>query len=143
MVASGWNSNIIVSNNASRTLGASLQSNYSEPFELTFLSWFGPWTINIFIGKLNYERVIDNAKLISVTVGFRPAPKPRDKPSPHCAVVTELADNCGIPSCKAEEPGNQLNGINARCNLPYCNSALHWQTVGEDEAARLPSKRAS
>ena len=74
MVASGWNSYIIVSNNASRTLGASLQSNYSEPFELTFLSWFGPWTINIFIGKLNYERVIDNAKLISVTVGFRPAP---------------------------------------------------------------------
>ena len=154
----GWNSNLILSNNARPTLGASLQRNYSEPFDVPVLSWLGPWTTNLFIAKLDDERVINNAKLIGMTVGFRPIPRLEinlrrtaqwggdGRPetfSNFLELVTGLADNCGSSSCKAQEPGNQLGGIDVRWNLPWYNSALYWQTVGEDEAGGLPSKRAS
>ena len=36
-----------------------------------------------------------------------------------------------------------MGGKDVRWNLPWYNSALYWQTVGEDEAGGLPSKRAS
>ncbi len=153
-----WNSNLILSNNARPTLGASLQRNYSEPFDVPVLSWLGPWTTNLFIAKLDDERVINNAKLIGMTVGFRPVPSLEinlrrtaqwggdgrsESFSNFVELVTGLADNCSSTECKAEDPGNQLGGIDARWNLPWYNSALYWQTVGEDEAGGLPSKRAS
>ena len=154
----GWNSNLIFSNNARPTTGLTLQRNYSEPFKWPVLKHLGPWTTNLFIAKLDDERHIDNAKLVGMTVGLRPLQsleinlrraaqwggegRPQSGKS-FFELVTGLADNCGDPSCKADEPGNQLGGIDFRWDLPWFNSSIYGQRVGEDEAGGLPAKSAS
>jgi len=154
----GWNSNLILSNNARPTPGLTLQRNYSKPFHWPVLKHLGPWTTNLFISKLDDERHIDNAKLVGMTVGFRPrqsleinlrrAAQWGGEGRPQSAksffeLVTGLADNCGDPSCKADEPGNQLGGIDFRWDMPWLNASIYGQRVGEDEAGGLPAKNAS
>ena len=154
----GWNSNLILTNNARPTPGLTLQRNYSEPFQLPVLKHLGPWTTNLFISKLDDERYIDNAKLVGMTVGLRPLQsleinlrraaqwggegRPQSGKS-FFELVTGLADNCGDPSCKADEPGNQLGGIDFRWDLPWFETSVYGQRVGEDEAGGLPAKNAS
>jgi hypothetical protein len=152
-----WNSSLIFSNNARPTPGVTLQRNYSDPFELPVLEWLGPWTTSMFITKLDDERVINNAKLVGMTVGFRPSRtleinlrrsaqwggegRPESLKS-FLELLTGVADNCGDISCKPDEPGNQLGGIDIRWYLPWLNTSIYGQTIGEDEAGGLPSRRA-
>ena len=154
----GWNSNLILSNNARPTPGLTLQRNYSEPSQWPVLKHLGPWTTNLFISKLDDKRHINNAKLVGMSVGLRPLQsleinlrrsaqwggegRPQSAKS-FFELVTGLADNCGHPSCKADEPGNQLGGIDFRWDMPWFNASLYGQRVGEDEAGGLPAKNAS
>ena len=154
----GWNSNLILSNNARPTTGLTLQRNYSEPFQWPILKHLGPWTTNLFISKLDDERHIDNAKLVGMTVGLRPlqrleinlrrAAQWGGEGRPQSAksffeLVTGLADNCHTLECRLDEPGNQLGGIDFRWDLPWLSSSVYGQRVGEDEAGGLPAKNAS
>jgi len=152
-----WNSSLILTNNARPTPGLTLQRNYSDPFELPVLQWLGPWTTSMFITKLDDERFIDNAKLVGMTVGFRPHQtleinlrrtaqwggegRPESVKS-FFELLTGIADNCGDISCKSDEPGNQLGGIDIRWDLPWLDGSIYGQTIGEDEAGGLPSRRA-
>ena len=153
----GWNSNLILSNNARPTPGLTLQRNYSEAFDFPILKHLGPWTTNLFISKLDDQRHIDNAKLVGMTVGFRPLQsleinlrrsaqwggegRPQSAKS-FFELVTGLADNCDTADCKVDEPGNQLGGVDIRWDLPWLNASLYGQQVGEDEAGGLPAKSA-
>jgi len=152
-----WNSSLILTNNARPTTGLMLQRNYSEAFDFILLEWLGPWTTSMFISELDDERVIKNAKLLGMTVGFRPIDslelnlrrtaqwggdgRPQSGKS-FIKLLTGIADNCGELSCKSEEPGNQLGGIDFRWDLPWQDVSIYGQTVGEDEAGGLPSRRA-
>jgi len=154
----GWGSNLILSNNARPTAGLTLQRNYSEPFDLPVLRYLGPWTSNLFISELDDRRHIDGAKLVGMTVGFRPLQnleinfrrtaqwggegRPQSAKS-FIELVTGIADNCDNLSCKPNEPGNQLGGIDLRWDMPWLDASLYLQRVGEDEAGALPSKSAS
>jgi len=153
----GWNSNLILSNNARPTPGLTLQRNYSEAFDFPILKHLGPWTTNLFISKLDDQRHINNAKLVGMTVGFRPLQsleinlrrsaqwggegRPQSAKS-FFELVTGLADNCDTADCRVDEPGNQLGGIDIRWDLPWLNASLYGQQVGEDEAGGLPAKSA-
>lgn len=152
------NSSLIFTNNARPTTGLMLQRNYSESFDLPMLAWIGPWTTSMFISELDDERHINNAKLVGMTVGFRPYEsleinlrrsaqwggkgRPQSLKS-FVRLLTGIADNCGEQSCKAEEPGNQLGGIDIRWDLPWLDASVYGQTIGEDEAGGLPSRRAT
>lgn len=151
------NSSLILSNNARPTTGLTLQRNYSEAFETPFLRWMGPWTTSMFLTELDDERVIDKAKLMGMNVSFRPIQtlevnlrrtaqwggegRPESLKS-FVRLLTGLSDNCGDPSCKADEPGNQLGGIDVRWDIPRFDASIYGQLVGEDEAGGLPSRRA-
>lgn len=153
-----WNSSLILTNNARPTTGLTLQRNYSDPFELPVLGWLGPWTTSMFIAKLDDERVINNAKLIGMTFGFRPTQaleinlrrtaqwggegRPESIKN-FLELISGIADNCSEASCNASEPGNQLGGIDIRWDIPWLDASLYGQTIGEDEAGGLPSRRAS
>jgi len=153
-----WNSSLILTNNARPTTGLTLQRNYSDPFELPILEWLGPWTTSMFITKLDDQRFIDNANLVGMTVGFRPTQaleinlrrtaqwggegRPESFKS-FLELLTGVADNCGDSSCKPDEPGNQLGGIDIRWDLPWLDGSIYGQTIGEDEAGGVPSRRAS
>jgi hypothetical protein len=154
----GWNSNLILSNNARPTPGLTLQRNYSEPSQWPVLKHLGPWTTNLFISKLDDERHINNAKLVGMSVGLRPlqsleinlrrAAQWGGEGRPQSAksffeLVTGLADNCDTSDCRIDEPGNQLGGVDFRWDMPWFNASLYGQRVGEDEAGGLPAKNAS
>ena len=153
-----WNSNLILTNNARPTTGITLQRNYSEAFETPFLQWLGPWTTNIFITELDDERFVKNAKLVGMTVGFRPSDsfeinfrrsaqwggdgRPQSF-SNFLELLTGISDNCVAVSCKENEPGNQLGGIDIRWDIPWLKASVYGQAIGEDEAGGLPSRRAN
>ena len=153
----GWNSSIMLSNNARPTPGFTLHRNYSDPFELPVLNWLGPWTTNMFISKLDDERFIDNAKLVGLTVGFRPTPSLEinlrrtaqwgGEGRPHglknfIKLVGGVSDNCWTLDCRVTEPGNQLAGFDVSWAVPWINVTVYGQKIGEDEHAKTPNKNA-
>ena len=153
----GWSSNLLLTNNARPTFGLTLQRNYSDPFDFPVLEWFGPWTTNIFISELDDERHINNAKLVGMTVGFRPIQsleinlrrgaqwggdgRPQSFNN-FVKLVLANSDNCPEQSCKPNEPGNQIAGADFRWDLPWYDLSVYGQMVGEDGSGSLPSKRA-
>jgi hypothetical protein len=151
----GWNSSVILSNNARPTPGLMLQRNYSDPYSLPVLRRLGPWTASAFISELDDDRHIKDAKLLGFTFGFKPTPEleinlrrtmqwgGEGRPESIDNLVKLLlgnADNCDTQACRLEEPGNQLAAIDISWYLPLIGSSLYVQTVGEDEAGYMPSR---
>ena len=58
-------------------------------------------------------------------------------------LLSGTSDNCAAAECKDDEPGNQLGGIDLRWSLPWLSSSIYLQTIVEDEAGGLPSRRAN
>ena len=157
-----WGSATLVSNNARPLPAIMLQRNYSEPFETKWLSWAGPWTFNTFIGVLEDERVVTDAKLLGISVNFKPTDQlefglrrsaqwggeGRDESISSFFDLLIGQDNCGSDgiSCidKTTEPGNQLAGIDFKWR-PFTGSpmSVYITTIGEDEAGYLPAKRTN
>ena len=153
----GWSSNLSLTNNARPPLGFTLQRNYSDPFDYPVLKWLGPWTTNLFISELDDQRVINDAKLVGMTVGFRPHQsvelnlrrtaqwggegRPQSF-SNFIKLVLANSDNCPDLDCKPNEPGNQLAGADFRWDIPWFDGAVYGQMLGEDGSGSLPSKRA-
>ncbi len=157
----GWEHSIILSNNAKPMPAITLQRNYADGFETPLLSWMGPWSMNAFVGELDDVRTIDNAKLLGMSVSFMPLDGlevglrrtaqwgGEGRPENFDSFINMFIglDNCdeGELSCDdlANEPGNQLAGIDLtyRFNLGVPLTA-YMQTIGEDEAGYMPSKKA-
>ncbi len=159
----GWDSSLILSNNARSTPGIMVQRNYSDPFESEWLSWIGPWTINIFANVLDDERHITDAKLLGISITFKPfdsleiglrrtAQWGGEGRIESFGSLIDMAlgrDNCGsggIDACgtaNSNEPGNQLGAIDFRWRLPTEHPmSVYFQMMGEDEAGYLPSRKS-
>jgi len=157
----GFQHSIILSNNAKPVPAVMLQRNYSEPFETPLLSWMGPWTLTSFLGQLDDSRTINNANLLGLTLSFKPIDSLEiglrrtaqwggdGRPENFDSFLDLLIglDNCdeGNLSCSdpTSEPGNQLAGIDVTWRPNFVvPSALYFQTVGEDEAGYMPSKKS-
>jgi hypothetical protein len=157
-----WGSANLVSNNARPVPALMLQRNYSEAFDSDWLSWLGPWTLNTFIGVLDDERYIDDAKLLGLSVNFKPLDnleiglrrsaqwggEGRDESFSSFFDLLIGRDNCGSDGLACDndelEPGNQLAGIDIKYQPFEKNSfSLYLTTVGEDEAGYLPAKKTN
>ena len=150
-----WSSSLILSNNARPTTGFMVQRNYSDPFTLPVLKHLGPWTVSGFISELDDQRYINNAKLLGLTVGFKPVQdlevnlrrtaqwggdgRPQDSDN-FIKLLIGGADNCSDVACKADEPGNQLGAVDISWHVPIIGTTAYVQTVGEDEAGYFPSR---
>jgi len=152
----GWDSSLILSNNARPSPGIMMQRNYSDPFESDWLSWIGPWTYNIFATVLDDERHITDARLLGMSVSFKPLDSleiglrrtgqwaGEGRPGNLSSLVNMFLgkDNCDNPSCKADEPGNQLGAVDFRWRLPIEHPmSVYLQIMGEDEAGYMPSRK--
>jgi len=153
----GWDSSLILSNNARSTPGIMLQRNYSDAFESEWLSWIGPWTLNIFANTLNDTRQITDANLLGLSITFKPFDsleiglrrtaqwggegRPHDFTS-LINLALGRGDNCFTANCVDDEPGNQLATVDFRWRLPFdYPMAMYFQLMGEDEASYFPSKK--
>lgn len=157
----GWDSSLILSNNARPIPAISVQRNYSEPFETPWLSWIGPWSLNAFAGQLESDRFVPHAKLLGMSVTFKPFDSlevgfrrtaqwgGQGRPENASTFFDMLIglDNCdeGNLDCsdKSNEPGNQLAGIDFAWRLPTENNfgSIYGQMIGEDEAGYAPSRK--
>jgi hypothetical protein len=152
----GWDSSLILSNNARPVPAVTLLRNYSDPFKTWWLSWLGPWHFTTFMGKLEEDRCVPNTLLWGARFSFKPFRclefglsrtaqwggdgRPKDFSTFSKLLIGQ--DNRGINLAVEDEPGNQLAGFDFRWNhsffgLPY---ALYGQLVGEDESGMLPSR---
>lgn len=153
----GWESGLILSNNARPVPGISLQRNGSEPFDLGFLRWLGPWQLVLFAGQLEEGRAVPNAKLLGARFSFRPLSwlevglsrtaqwggdgRPQSFDSFMDAVIGEenyAADDIGL----ADQPGNQLAGFDWRASWVGEGTAFafYGEVAAEDESGYLPSR---
>ncbi len=156
----GWDSSLILSNNARPIPAISVQRNYSDPFESKWLSWIGPWTFNAFAGQLESHRFVPHAKLLGMSVNFKPLDslevglrrtaqwagrgRPNDLGSFFDLLIgrdncDELSGGCGAD--RSNEPGNQLAGFDFKWRLPKKIGSFYGQLIGEDEAGYLPSRK--
>jgi len=151
----GWDTSMILSTNARPSPGIMMQRNYSDPFETKWLSWMGPWTYNVFATVLDDERHITDARLLGMSVSFKPFDSleiglrrtaqwgGEGRPTDFSSLVDMFLgkDNCDNPACREDEPGNQLGAIDLRWRLSTEHPmVIYAQIMGEDEAGYMPSR---
>lgn len=68
----GWDSSLILSNNARPFPKIGLMRDNPTAFETPWLSWLGPWQVNFFVGLLDGPRVATNTAMASLRVTLAP-----------------------------------------------------------------------
>ncbi|HET8706641.1 MAG TPA: capsule assembly Wzi family protein [Pseudomonadales bacterium] len=153
----GWDSSLILSQNARPVPAFSISRMENEPFDLPVLNLLGAWNVVAFAGQLDSESTIPRTKLIGLRFSFAPAAgvefglsrtvqwggegQPQDAHSFIDAVigrsnVAKYGENTN------QDNSNQLAGFDMRWVSPLFdrNYALYWQLIGDDEAGYLPSQ---
>ncbi|HEV2675313.1 MAG TPA: capsule assembly Wzi family protein [Aliidongia sp.] len=68
----GWTSSLILSSNARPFPKVGLMRNDPHAFETPWLSWFGPWQVNLFGGVLDDPRAAENTGYVALRVSVMP-----------------------------------------------------------------------
>jgi hypothetical protein len=152
----GWDGSLLLSSNARPVPSLVLQRKRSTPYETPLLRWLGPWQFTTFMGQLESGRVVPDPLLFGIRFNFRPAEGLEiglSRTAQWCGegrpcdlgTFGDLLtgnDNVDDQLAKADEPGNQLGGIDIRWagNLFNQPGAVYAQLIGEDEAGGLPSR---
>jgi hypothetical protein len=151
----GWSGSLILSNNARPVPAVAIDRQLTDAFDLPILRWLGQWRLSAFLGQLESDRAVPDAKLFGLRAVFQPADNleiglfrvaqwgGQGRPEDGEAFADMLLgkDNQGGDAA-SREPGNQLAGFDFRLASPYpaFPLALYGQAVGEDEAGGLPFK---
>ena len=153
----GWDGSLILSNNARPIPSLTIGRNRTQAFESKWLSWIGPWDLNVMFGQLEEERAVPNAQFFGMRFNFRPLKSLEfgisrtaqwcgdGRP---CGLDTFLdllfgRDNIGDAGIGPEnEPGNQMAGFDVRWTNFWFGApvSLYGQMIGEDEAGGFPSR---
>ena len=122
-----------------------------------WLSWLGPWDLNVMFGVMEEERQVPNAQFFGMRFNFRPLDSLEiglsrtaqwcgDGRPCNLSTFGDLLlgrDNRGGQGIDVDnEPGNQLAGVDFRWAPVIAGQtvALYGQFIGEDEAGGFPSR---
>ncbi len=156
----GWSASVILTDNARPVPAISLQRLSSRAPESEWVRWIGPWTFETFLGQMEEERAIPNARLWGARLTMRPISTLEigfsrtaiwagdGRPSDWEAFYNMLIgnDNVGADLSRDEEPANQMAGVDMTWNL---QPTLGWplkaymQYIGEDKLKKLIPSRAT
>lgn len=153
----GWDGSIILSNNARPIPSLTIGRNLTTPFESKWLSWIGPWDLDVMFGQLEEERAVPNAQFFGMRFNFRPIDSLEigvSRTAQWCGDARPCdggtfldlllgKDNVGDAGIGEEnEPGNQMAGFDVRWTNRWFGApvALYGQMIGEDEAGGFPSR---
>ncbi|WP_404363762.1 capsule assembly Wzi family protein [Marinobacter sp.] len=152
----GWQSSLILSNNARPIPAVWLNRKNSYEPETPWLSWLGPWQFTVFAGQLEEERAVSDAKLLSMRLTIRPIDgldigftraimlggegRPEDASTLWNALIGRDNGQAG----QDKDPGNQLGSIDIRYGFALVEQSmgLYTQMMGEDEAGAFPSRKS-
>lgn len=153
----GWDSSVILSNNARPIPAISIDRTFTDAFESKWLAWIGPWDLSAHLGQLESDRVVPDTRFFGMRFAFRPIASLEiglsraaqwcgdDRPC-NLEAFSDLLigrDNAGEDDIsRANEPGNQLAGFDARWTTRLLGRRLsvYGQLIGEDEAGGFPSR---
>ncbi|MDJ0712160.1 MAG: capsule assembly Wzi family protein [Woeseiaceae bacterium] len=152
-----WDGSLVLSNNAQPIPSLVIDRIFTDPFESRWLSWLGPWDLNVMFGELESSRHIPNAQFFGMRFNFRPLNSLEiglsrtaqwcgdGRPCDAETFFDLLAgrDNIGDQGIDLDnEPGNQLAGIDFRWSARAFGQpfAIYGQFIGEDEAGGFPSR---
>jgi len=148
----GTQSNLILTNNARPVPGLIFQTKRAQHFDTAWLSWLGDWHFVSFLGQMESNRFVPEAKLTGMRFTFKPFSNleiglsramqwggegREENLSSFWKSVTSQGENT------SEQSGNQIAGFDARLNFNLTDSlpsAIYAQYIGEDEAGYLPAK---
>ncbi len=153
----GWQNSMILSDNARPVPGINVQRVNTAPFDTPLLSWLGPWQFSAFIGQLESDRAVPEAKLLGMRVAFKPvhwlevglsrtAQWGGEGRPENLDTFSDLLigrDNRGDNSVTIDnEPGNQLGGVDIKVShsVPWGSLGTYLNAIGEDEAGGAPSR---
>jgi hypothetical protein len=153
----GWDGSIILSNNARPIPSLTIGRNRTQPFETKWLSWIGPWDLDVMFGQLEEDRAVPNAQFFGMRFNFKPIKSLEiglSRTAQWCGdgrpcgfdTFMDLLfgrDNIGDDGITSEtEPGNQMAGVDVRWTNMWFGTPLSFygQMIGEDEAGGFPSR---
>lgn len=156
----GWQSSLALSNNARPVPGLWFSRQMPLAPESPWLSWIGPWDLQVIVGQLENDRAVPRALLLGGRFVFNPVDslqigltrlaqwggegRPQDLDALWNAVIGR--DNGQTSGLKeGEDPSNQIAGLDFRLSLDpgEVPVGIYGQFMGEDEAGGLPSKLSS
>ena len=153
----GWDGSLILGNNARPIPSLVVDRVFTDGFESKWLSWIGPWDLNVMFGQLESERAVPDAQFFGMRFNFRPMPSLEigiSRSAQWCgdgrpcgldtfADLLRGRDNIGTFGINADnEPGNQMAGVDFRWSPLFFNLpvAAYGQFIGEDESGGFPSR---
>ncbi len=151
----GWQSSLILSNNARPMPALWLNRNNSYAPEADWLQWVGPWQFTAFAGQYEGDREIPDAKLLGMRFTFRLIDGldiglsraimfgGEGRPEGASTIWNALIgrDNGQL---EENDPGNQLASVDARYGFAIGEQTmgLYAQMMGEDEAGAFPARKS-
>jgi hypothetical protein len=152
-----WDGSLILSNNARPFPSLVIDRVMTDAFESKWLSWIGPWDLNVMFGQLETERAVPDAQFFGMRFSFRPlrsleiglsrsAQWCGDGRPCDAGTFLDLLlghDNRGDDDIEVDnEPGNQLAGVDLRWVPGFLGGrfGVYGQFIGEDEAGGFPSR---
>jgi hypothetical protein len=146
----GWQSSLILGNNAPPTYGIGLQRASAAPSTSPWLGWLGPWTFDAFVAR-NDDAV--GSMLVGTRITLRPfsflelalsrtAQWGGSGHSESADSFWRMLAGLGVNSHDAsEDPANEMSGYDLRLRCPRSvRCAAYAQLIGEDATRYLPGR---
>ncbi|MBN9473063.1 MAG: capsule assembly Wzi family protein [Burkholderiales bacterium] len=132
--------------------GVGLQRAKQTAPETKWLSWIGPWGYDFFLGQLQHDKSVPNARVINMRVFVQPLKGLELGASRFIewggsgrnngwgALWNALKGNSNDQG-PGKDPSNELSGFDLRYTFGLMGNpiTLYGQLAGEDEAGGLPS----
>ncbi|MGO1234103.1 MAG: capsule assembly Wzi family protein, partial [Marinobacter sp.] len=151
----GWQSTLTLSNNARPVPGVWFSRNATTAPETSWLNWIGPWDFTMMAGQMESDRAVPEAKLIGMRLSFEPISGldigfsrilmfGGEGYSENSRTIWNGLIGKDNGQGGANEPGDQLGGIDVRYGFPIGNQTmgLYAEMMGEDEAGAFPARKS-
>jgi hypothetical protein len=151
----GWTGSLILDGAAPPVVAVGLRRPVSTPSDNPWLQWMGPWSADVFFGRLFGHDVPVRPALIGMRLQLQPFSHleiglsrtmqwgGRGREEDFKTLLRALVgwDNAGSHGVTVEnQPGNQLAGFDWRVQLGADRGdAFYGQMIGEDEDHGLPT----
>jgi hypothetical protein len=152
----GWESSLVLGNNAPALTGIGLQRASASTSESRWLSWMGPWNAEFFVARLAGVGSPANPYLVGSRLTLKPFERleigftrtsqwgGRGRPMSLRSFLKMLAGkgvNADTTEQMNDDPANEMGGVDVRLRCPDAlRCAIYVQAIGEDEANHLPSR---
>ena len=149
----GWQSSLVLGNNAPPFNGVGLQRASAERSESRWLSWMGPWTYDAFIAQSD-DRF--HAYLVGMRLTLRPLSTleigltrtaqwggegHEQSLSSFGRMLANIGTNPNTATAVPQDPANEMAGIDMRWRCAGgWPCALYGQFIGEDSTRGRPSR---